>query len=72
MLKLMYLTGYTVKHVVVNLNGFSFRIHEHLHLKDGTTFRVNVFIKRFIMSLKWRSHIPYPLRNFVSLSQGPP
>lgn len=46
MLKLMYLTGYIVKHVhvVVNLNGFSFRIHEHLHLKDGTTFRVNVFI----------------------------
>lgn len=29
----MYLTGYIVKHVVVNLNGFSFRIHEHLHLK---------------------------------------
>lgn len=44
MLLLMYLTGYIVKHVVVNLNGFSFRIHEHLHLKDGTTFRVNVFI----------------------------
>lgn len=46
MLKLMYLTGYIVKHVIVNLNGFSFRIHEHLHvhLKDGTTFRVNVFI----------------------------
>lgn len=45
MLKLMDLTGYIVKHVVVNLNGFSFRIHEHLvHLKDRTTFRVNVFI----------------------------
>lgn len=40
----MYLTGYIVKHVVVNLYGFSFRIREHLHLKDGTTFRVNVFI----------------------------
>lgn len=36
----MYLTGYIVKHVVVNQYGFSFRIHEHL--KDGTTFLVNV------------------------------
>lgn len=44
MFKLMYLIGYIVKYVVVNLNGFSFRIYEYLYLKDGIIFRVNVFI----------------------------
>lgn len=40
MFKLMYLIGYIVKYVVVNLYGFSFRIYEYL--KDGIIFFVNV------------------------------